>query len=491
MTQQTSTKSAGLPMASKWDPEKIRKEEALLHEIETRPVFGRIRGYLKLTGPAWMQSAMTLGAGSAVASVVAGASFGYTLLWVQPIAMLLGIIMMGALGNVVLSTGERPYRSFAREIHPAVPFLWALGSIVASIIWHFPQYGLAGAAIWDLATLVGAPADSKPVEYVVKFAGGAAILSMAILVTWNYGSGTRGIKLYESFLRWVIRLIILAFLFVVLRTGVNWGELARGFFGFRLPPGEGSMTLVLGAIGAAVGINMTFLYPYSLLAKGWGKHHKGLSRFDLVSSMFLPFVIVTSLIIIAMGNTVYDPSLGTVRMDLKPIDASRSLETILGSSLGRIILDLGFIGMACGAISTHMVVCGFTGCEMFKLEYTVPRYRRFTLLPAIGILGVAFPSPLWLPIVASAIALTMLPIAYISFFIMNNKRSYIGDAAGKGFKRVAFNFAMLVAIVFACIGSAIKIKGGVIDKIFPKSKSPAIMPGVQPSTPGGEGQRQP
>ena len=68
---------------------------------------------------------------------------------------------------------------------------------------------------------------------------------------------------------------------------------------------------------------------------------------------------------------------------------------------------VGFaIGMACGAISTHMVVCGFTGCEMFKLEYTTRRYRWFTLLPAIGVLGVAFSSPLWMPIVASAIALT-------------------------------------------------------------------------------------
>jgi Mn2+/Fe2+ NRAMP family transporter len=381
--------------------------------------------------------------------------------------MLLGVVMMAALGNVVLTTGERPYRSFARELHPAIAFLWALGSIVASVIWHFPQYGLAGAAIWDLATLAGVPEESGAAQYAVKFLGGFAILGMSIGVTWNYGSGTRGIKLYESFLRWVIRLIILAFLFVVLKTGINWRALFDGFFGFNLPSGAGSVTRVLGAIGAAVGINMTFLYPYSLLAKGWGRHHKGLARYDLVSSMFLPFVIVTSLIIIAMANTVHDPALGGVRMDLRPVDAARSLQTLLGSSLGRVILDLGFVGMACGAISTHMVVCGFTGCEMFKLDYTIRRYRWFTLLPAIGVLGVAFSSPLWMPIVASAIALTMLPIAYIAFFIMNNKRSYLGDAVGRGWRRILFNVAMVVAIVFACIGASIQIKNRVIDKVFP------------------------
>lgn len=468
MKQQDSNKKVGLPMTSKWDPEKLRQEENFLIELSQKPLVERVKGYMKLTGPAWLQSAMTLGAGSAVASVVAGASFGYTLLWVQPVAMFFGIIMMGALANVVLSTGERPYSSFAREIHPIVPFLWALGSIIASVIWHFPQYGLAGAAIWDLATLAGAPQNSKTVELLIKFAGGLAILTMSIFVTWNYGSGTRGIKLYETFLKWGIRIVILSFLFVVIKTGVKWKLLFDGFFGFHIPPGEGTTTLILGAIGASVGINMTFLYPYSLLAKGWGKHHKGLAWFDLVNSMFLPFVIVTSLVIIAMANTVHDPNIIGVRTDLRPVDAARSLQTILGSSLGRIVLDIGFIGMACGAITTHMVVCGFTGCEMFKLEYTVERYRKFTLLPAIGILGVAFSAPLWMPVVASAFAFTLLPIAYITFFIMNNKKDYLGEHAWKGTKKVIMNILMIIAILFSCIGSAIQIKTRVIDKIFPK-----------------------
>jgi Mn2+/Fe2+ NRAMP family transporter len=310
------------------------------------------------------------------------------------------------------------------------------------------------------------------VEYGIKFAGGAAILGMAILVTWNYGSGTRGIRLYENFLRWMIRLVMLAFLLVVIRTGIRWDALVRGFFAFDIPSGPESITVVLGAIGASVGINMTFLYPYSLLAKGWGRHHRALSRFDLVSSMFVPFVIVTSLIIIAMGNTLYDPALGdAVRTGLKPVDAARSLEGTLGSSIGRIILDLGFLGMACGAISTHMVVCGFTGCEMFGVAYTTGRYRRFTLLPVIGVLGVAFPGPLWMPVVASMLALTMLPIAYVTFFLLNNKRSYLGDAVGTGWRRTAFNTVMIVAIAMALIGSAIGIKKRVIDKVWPPASS--------------------
>ena len=86
-----------------------------------------------------------------------------------------------------------------------------------------------------------------------------------------------------------------------------------------------------------------------------------------------------------------------------------------------------------------------------------------------------------MPIAASAICLTMLPIAYITFFIMNNKKSYIGDATGHGWRRVVFNLILLVAIAMATVGAAIKIKGGVIDKI-PQLLKPAASAPAEPAT---------
>ncbi len=483
----------GLPMTAKWDPEKLQREVAELQELETKPFPARAGGYIKRTGPGLLQSAMTLGAGSAVASVVAGASFGYELLWVQPVAMILGVFMLAALGNVCLTTGERPYKAFGRELHVSVAFVWALGTIVASVIWHFPQYGLAAGAARDLALMAGMTIESTgadgstsltAVGYAASIGVGLLILGINIFTTWNYGSHARGIKLYEWFLRSVIALVIVSFGIVVVSTGVNWSELFKGFFAFRIPQAEGTVTVILGAIGAAVGINMTFLYPYSLLAKGWGKHHKKLARWDLGMSMFLPFVLVTSLVIIAMANTVYDPNVPqAIQKGLKPVEAAQALTGVMGSSLGRLIFDLGFIAMTCGAISTHMVVCGFTVCEMFGLEYTTTRYRMFTLVPAIGILGVVTTTPLWMPVAASAICLTMLPIAYIMFFILNNKRSYIGDAVGVGWKRVVFNVILLAGIAMATIGAAIKIKGGVIDKI-PQLLNPPPAAAAEVEEPG-------
>ncbi|NOX55659.1 MAG: divalent metal cation transporter [Planctomycetes bacterium] len=459
----------GLPMTAKWDPEKLQQEIRALQELESQPFLSRAAGYIKRTGPGLLQSAMTLGAGSAAASVMAGASFGYKLLWVQPVAMFLGVCMLAALGNIVLTTGERPYRAFGRELSVTLAFLWALGTVVASVIWHFPQYGLAAGAAWDIAGAVGIPPDNQTAQYVVKFGIGLIILSISIFTTWNYGSHSRGIRMYEWFLRGVIALVIISFGIVVVCNlhRIDWAELGKGFVGaYGIPSEKGSVTLVLGMLGAAVGINMTFLYPYSLLAKGWGPHHKTLSWWDLAMSMFLPFVLVTSLIIVGMAVTgVYDPAQEVVRTDMKPLQAAQALTGVMGETLGRLIFDLGLIGMTCGAISTHMVVCGFTLCEMLGLEYTVTRYRLFTLVPAIGILGVVTRTPIWFPIAASAICFTMLPIAYVMFLILNNKRSYIGDAVGRGFGRLVFNTLLVIALAVATIGSGIKIYQNVITPL--------------------------
>lgn len=487
--------SKGLPMAAKWDPARVQAEIAQLEALEQRPFLSRVGGYLKRTGPGLLQSAMTLGAGSAAASVVAGASFGYKLLWIQPVAMFLGVCMMGALSNVVLTTQERPYGAFGRETSRILVFLWALGTIVASVVWHFPQYGLVAGAARDLADLAGIQSYAAEgtaswlnlgytnAGLLVGLLAGVIILLVNIGTTWSYGGSAWGIKLYEWFLRSMIGLVILAFGIVVFANfgKIDWLEVFRGFTGYYgIPEAEGSTTLVLGMLGAAVGINMTFLYPYSLLAKGWGPHHKKLARWDLGMSMFIPFVLVTSLIMLAMTvSGVYIPGSETVRQGIKPLDAAASLQGVMGDAMGRIVFDLGLIGMACGAISAHMVVCGFTWCEMLGLEYTKWRFRMFAMTPAIGIIGVLTSLPIWFPIFASAICFSMLPVAYLLFLIMNNKRSYIGNAVGHGVGRLVFNLILVAALTMATIGAVIQVKSRVIDPLM-KDTSAAPTAPVEP-----------
>ncbi len=519
--------SKGLPMTAKWDPEKLQQEVAELEALTQKPFFPRAAGYIKRTGPGLLQSAMTLGAGSATASVVAGASFGYKLLWVQPLAMFLGVMMLAALGNIVLSTGDRPYKAFGRETSWTLVFLWALATLGSSVIWHFPQYGLASGAARDLVSMTGIRTDvvelvklsdgtyatkadpdtvglvraklekkgpvevqagitdakwnrltsEKGVKKEKYFSGGgmatawligALILAINVFTVFNYGSSPKGIKRYEWFLRSVIALIILMFAVVVIASfdKIQWKEVGKGFIGwYGIPDYQNpkNVTLVLGMLGAAVGINMTFLYPYSLLAKGWGNSHKTLSRWDLGMSMFLPFTVVTSLIMLAMTVTGVYKGYDLLQDSLQPIKAAESLQGVLGVYAGRIVFDLGLMAMTCSAVSTHMVVCGFTCCEMFGLDYTKTRFRIFALVPTIGIFGVVTTLPFWFPVAASAICFTMLPIAYFLFYVLNNKESYLGAGMMKWPRRELFNIVLVVALLVSVVGAVIQINGKVIQ----------------------------
>ena len=70
------------------------QEVAELTALAQKPAWARAPSYLRLSGPGWLQGAMTLGGGSAITSLTIGAVYGYELLWVQPLAMLIGLSLI-------------------------------------------------------------------------------------------------------------------------------------------------------------------------------------------------------------------------------------------------------------------------------------------------------------------------------------------------------------------------------------------------------------
>ncbi|MDZ7260491.1 MAG: divalent metal cation transporter [candidate division KSB1 bacterium] len=423
------------------------KERAYLVEAQKLPFLKRMRAYLRLSGPGFLQSAMTLGAGTAGACLLAGSKYGYQLLWVQPIAMILGLIMLAAIAKQTVSTGERPYQVFWKRLHPSLAILWAVSALLATIIWHIPQYSLGTNAIQDILQAFG---TGKPNPWWIA----VPLLILAVYITWNYDKGLRGIRIYELTVKALVWGIVLTFAIVAFASGIRWGEVLKGFFGFYIPFNDPKgLTILIGTLGAVVGINMVFLYPYSLLKRNWGREYEGLAYFDLILGMAIPFILATTFVIIGTANT-----LGRSGIEAKSImNITPLLSPALGLQLSALILGLGLLAIAFSTITTHMLVAGFICCEMLNIPTQGWRYRLLSLIPAVGIVGAAYPLPFWAAVLASSFAVILMPVALICFWILHNSASYLGEALPRGCKRWLWNIGLALAIGIITIAGVVKL----------------------------------
>ena len=457
----------GLPMVHPPDAARLAAERAWLAGLASRPWIARHLAYLRRGGPGYLQSALTLGGGTASACLLMGAAFDTRLLWVAPLGMILGGVVFAAIAHQTLSTGMRPFDAMRTHAGPVFAWGWAIGTVLASVVWHFAQYSLASAVLVDLASIAGFDAP--------RWLMGLVVLAWAIPTALSFGSGSRFTAWFERLIRALVWTIVLLFAIVAFRIGFgNPAAIAAGFLPGALPadrvtPGGtvAALPVVISGIASAVGVNMTFLYPYTLLARGWGREHRELARTDIAVGMVLPFVVVTALIVIVSAATL---SAGFTGTSISPVEAAKTLGGTLGAVWGRVLFDLGLLAMLLSTITLHMVCSGLAVGEMCRAPFGSRLYRVGTLLPAPGVLGSVWWTSMsvWLAVPTSIVAGLMLPLAYLGFMKLQTSRAYLGDDRPTGARGAAWlagmGLATLVLVVF--LGWYLVAKGpGFLEQI--------------------------
>ena len=434
--------------------------------------------FVKLSGPGWLQSAITLGGGSLASSLYLGVLAGTSLLWLQPFAMVVGVIMLSAISYVALSTSKRPFRAINEHVSPVLGWGWLLATLMANLVWALPQFSLATAAVRQnlMPGVFGGLSDTA--GKVVVCLGIAIVCTV---VTTFYDSGRKGVKICDIILKAMVGVIILSFFGVVIKLsfssgGLPWGKILSGLVpDLRLlnAPAQsvaqhisavadayqGYWTdivvkqqrgVLIAAAATAVGINMTFLLPYSMLRRGWDRDFRGMAIFDLATGLFIPFIFVTGLVVIVaahqfhtkpapgfLGEKTADgalvapekklvgqyqrlakgrvkaevgkeafaalsPEQVAARVDSLPeadrrlaamlvkrdaFSLANSLAPLTGRVYAHYVFGTGVVGMAVSSIIILMLINGFVICEMFDLPSRGWPYRIGCLLPLVGILG--------------------------------------------------------------------------------------------------------
>jgi len=517
----------------------ISGEEQKLLTARNKGGFPLMMSYLRLSGPGWLQSALTLGGGSLGSSLYLGVLAGYSLLWLQPLAMLFGIVMLSAIGYFTTSTERSPFQVINSDVNPILGWGWALASLIASIVWSMPQYSLATAVVQQNLFPDLLSGEGAKISIVVVF------LIISVITTWSYEKGQVGFKFYDLVLKIAVALIVVCFGTVVItlmlsEKGLNWQALYRGFIpnlnSLLYPSEEYEFLLnsiedkyryywsdlivqkqtdvLVSAAATAVGINMTFLFPYTILKRRWGRPFKGFVIFDLATGMLIPFVLATSCVVIAAASqfhTQVQPGLSWKESNVQSVvaskkqqkefnemlekrwlttegtkqkkaslsfsiaeqklaatlvtrdafDLAKSLKPLGGGILTNYIFGIGVLGMALSTITLLMLASGLIICEMLKLPHSGWNYRLATLGGCIGALGpfIWTKAAFWLVVPTSVFGFTLLPLAYLTFCLVMNRKDILGRDMPKGKSRWIWNVLMLIAAGVASFGSLLMIWG--------------------------------
>lgn len=521
---------------------KVDSDRELLINAEKQGLGATLGAYVRLSGPGWLQSAITLGGGSLAGSLYLGVLAGYQAMWWQPLAMLLGIVMLSAIAYVTLSTGERPFDAINKHINPVLGWGWAIATMMANLVWCMPQYSLGTAALrQNLAPNLFS--DQVMADDVSQWAAVGFLFVTTAIVIWFYDSGGLGVRIFEWVLKGMVGIVVISFFAVVIKMsisadGLDWSQIMAGFVpdfsvltepspafaGVLAETGEfrdywsklivkEQQDVMITAAATAVGINMTFLLPYSMLRKGWDSHFRGLAIFDLCTGLFIPYLLATSCVIIAAAsqfhakespglvssmeevptksiqndfNSKLDARLAnelgaeafgqfdeTQKAELRDLlpegdkkiaamlvrrdafDLAASLKRLTGEEvIAQFIFGIGVCGMAISTIIILMLINGFVLTEIFGQPENRQLHRLGCFLASVvGALGSVFlwsgGARFWLAVPTSMFGMVLLPIAYATFFMMMNSRSLLGQNMPKGGKRFLWLLLMGLALLFA------------------------------------------
>lgn len=423
------------PLAQKIPQEVLDKEVAKLNALDSAPLPKKLWGYLKMGGPGFMGAAVTLGAGTLTASMLSGIRFGYKTLWIYWVAMGVSLFMLAAMARFT-SFGREPIIRIQNKLHGRWmgSFLTAIvGLGVVAVLFNSGQYSLGTNIMENMAPLLG---FNFPMEY-----NWIVYTVVTAWLTLNYGTGKKGTRLVENFMKICIGIMILCFGATLFIVGVDWAAFFSGVFIPWLPSGAAGIDLFIASSAAAVGVADWMFFHYSGLARGWGKNHEKLARSDFSLGLFVPFVLINFLVVIVFAQTMF----GQEGLPESAGQLAQALEPLLGASGAMLLFYTGFLAVPISSSVGLGIISGLAFHEAFgwPMDTSSWRWKLTVLLPQIGVLGIWYPNPIWLVIIIGAfLSLTNNVVGWSVYLLLNDKR-VLGEQRCKSW---FWNFGVLLQI---------------------------------------------
>jgi Mn2+/Fe2+ NRAMP family transporter len=289
--------------------------------------------YVRSFGPGLVVVLTWLGAGDIVDMGVAGGNYGYSLMWVLVVAVLMRFLFVSLIAKYQLCNphGEGVLDGLTR-LHP----LYAPGLFVAAIVMGHVYGAYMTVGIGEACVNV--------MGWGAKWQWALVWNAVALLLVFRPAYGR-----LEALFKVFLALLSVSFVGTALWVRPDPHGLLAGLYRVELPEqsGEfGPLLVAVAMIGAVGGSLMNLVYPYFLEAKGWnGPQYRRVQLYDFLLAVIV--MIVLDLAVWTLGAELLHPEGLTIRsMD----DLPRLLSRMLGEG-GRLLFYLGIFS----AIFTSLV----------------------------------------------------------------------------------------------------------------------------------------
>jgi Mn2+/Fe2+ NRAMP family transporter len=365
---------------------------------------------LAVLGPGIITANVDNDAGGITTYSVAGAHYGYSLLWVMPLVALALIIVQEMSARLGVVTGK----GLADLIRESMGV--RLTTLVIAIM-VFANLANTVSEFAGVAASLGIFGISKYLAVPV-----VAVLVWLLIIKANYKSVER-VFLFAS-------LIFLTYIFSGVLAHPDWSEVGHALVTPTLSLDVGYLTMIVTIIGTTIAPWMQFYQQASIVDKGLKITDYVYERLDvIVGSVFA--VVVAAFIMIACAATLFQNNISIESAS----DAALALRPLAGD-YASLLFALGLLNASVFSAAVLPLSTAYVVCEAFGWEMGVNRSFReapifFSVYTALIVLGagiILLPIPSLIQAMLSSQTLNgvLLPIILIVMLKLINDRRLMG-----------------------------------------------------------------
>ncbi len=301
-------------------------------------------------GPGVLVAAAFIGPGTVTACTLAGANYGYALLWALLFATLATIILQEMSARLGTVTQQGLGETLVKELENSA-FKWPLVGLLL-----FALYG--GNAAYEAGNLAG---GALGIEAIFGQHSSLSKIAVVILTVFAIGVLVRGsYKDIEKVLVGLVVIMGLAFVLTFFVVQPQLLDILGGMFAPSAP--DGSLLTVIALIGTTVVPYNLFLHASAAKNRWRGEQNLSAARTDTIVSIGLGGLIAI-LICSTAAASIYSNALSVQ----SAADMAVQFEPLFGA-LSKYLLGIGLLAAGLSSAITAPLATGFALTEILRIK---------------------------------------------------------------------------------------------------------------------------